>query len=250
MLLSLDSLIEGYQNTIDRSKAECGNELEKIRLLSRAIFPYFFDATEKAEKTDLPKYWHSLVYCCFLELVKTSGNILFLSSSGLYRNAFDEIRYSLEHVVQSLYIDIRHPETKLDTKIEILKEIEDKREYHSVRLIDELKIDHKDKLKKQYKELSKKIHPSHKQTIDTLTEIFVKPRSKKSSSKEVIDCEKISKIYISMEAMYDIFFFLFLFHFPEFKRLKDDQEFMKNIESLNLFLLRKTLRGSDLRKKT
>lgn len=46
----------------------------------------------------------------------------------------------------------RARDASLATKMEILKEIEDRREYHAVRLIDELKLAHKDKLKAEYKE--------------------------------------------------------------------------------------------------
>ena len=114
MLKSLDSLINSYQKTIERSKTECSIELENIHSLIRAILPYFTDATKRGFKIDMPKYMHSLVYGCFLELFSNSGNILFMSFSGLYRNAFAEVRYVLEHVVQSLYIDIGHPKSNIE----------------------------------------------------------------------------------------------------------------------------------------
>ena len=128
MLRSLDTLEEGFRSTAKQSKKECGKELEKIRQLT-FIAGKFLNAIRECEKKPelegiLPKCYNSLVYTCFLELWRISGHILFLSCNGLYRNAFDDIRYILESIVQALYIDLRHPKLNIETKIEILKEVE------------------------------------------------------------------------------------------------------------------------------
>jgi hypothetical protein len=131
---------------------------------------------------------------------------------GLYRNAFNDIRYILECIVQALYVDDRHPDAELVTKIEILKEVEDRREYHAVRLIDELNIDHKEKLRIQYRKLSGRIHPSHKQIVSTLIDV-----TDHSRALAAIDCEKVLEIYNAMRAMYDIFLYLLFVHFEEIR---------------------------------
>jgi hypothetical protein len=237
MLKSLDALDEGFRGIVKKSKEECSDELEEIRQL---IFINGLFYKSLRESVSLSKEYRvriesSLALMCFTELFRISGYILFLSCNGLYRNAFDNVRYALESIVQALYIDHRHPETPLETKIEILKEVEDKREYHVVRLIDELKIDHKDMLKRQYKELSQVIHPSHKQIVTTLSDLM-----EDKGVPATVDCKEISKIYNSMIKMYDIFFFLFITHFPEIKiTLKKNSNFFKLIKDYNLILLSK-----------
>jgi len=242
MLRSLDTLEEGFADIFKKSREECGNELESIRQLIFDIiwnvFKPYRECGAKNGKLRVPKYYNSLVDACFLELFRISGHILFLSCKGLYRNAFDNIRYVLESIVQALYIDLRHPKTDMNTKIEILKEVEDKREYHAVRLIDELEIDHKDTLKRQYKQLSQIIHPSHKQIIATLSDII-----EDKGVPVTIDCKEVSKIYDSMVRMYDIFFFLFVTYFPEVKEaLKKNPDIIKSIEVHNLTLLSKVFK--------
>lgn len=159
---------------------------------------------------------------------------MFLSTNGLYRNAFDDIRHAMESIVQAIYIDNRHPNASLGTKIEILKEIEDKREYHAVRLIEELKIAHKDKLKTEYKELSREIHPSHKQIEALLRDI----KTDEGGIPTSVDCKEISRIYESLKKMYDIFFFLILNHVPELKvPIKNDSGFIKVVKLYKLGLV-------------
>lgn len=244
MLKRLDALEEGFRDVSKKSKEECGDKLEEMRQLI-FIIRYFHSAIKEHrnhdEKGIRQKYLYSLVHACYLELARISAHILFLSCNGLYRNAFGNIRYALESIVQALYIDHRHPETPLGAKIEILKEVEDKREYHSARLIDELEIGHKDKLKKEYKKLSKIIHPSHKQVIATWSDIL-----KDRGVPATIDREEISKIYDSMKMMYDIFFFLFITYFPEIKdSLRKNPDFIKIIKVYNLTLLSRVFKSRN-----
>lgn len=243
MLRDLDSLEKGFRGIVKKSKKECHDELEAIHELVWDFNSHFFEAYYECVSTNgkhrLPKYYNSLVDTCFLELWRISGHILFLSFNGLYRSAFDNIRYILELIIQALYIDLRHPKINLRIKIEILKEVEDKREYHAVRLIDELKIDHKSKLREEYKKLSRIIHPSHKQIIATVSDI-VKDRGVPVT----IDCEEIERIYDSMKRMYDIFFFLYLTYFPEIKEpLRKNPEFINDVKVFKLTLLSKVLKG-------
>jgi len=236
MLRSIDDLEKGFRNVSNKSRKECGKKLEEIRKLtfvSGVFFKSFWSFTKKRAraKNEVGAWGHSLNHACLLELFRTSGNILFLTSNGLYRNAFDEIRHTLESIVQAIYIDNRHPNAPLGTRIEILKEIEDKREYHAVRLIDELKIGHKDKLRAEYKELSRMIHPSHRQIMNLM-------RDMKMDEKGIpitVDCEEVSNIYESMKKMYDIFFFLILNHSPELTEfMKKDSDVSNSVKRFKL----------------
>ena len=125
MLSSLEALEEGFEATVKKSKEECGDKLEEIRQLIFILQDFNTSVLKCSIRGEivLPKYDNSLVFTCFLELLRISGHILFLSCNGLYRNAFDNIRYALESIVQALYIDMRHPETPLRWKIEILKRL-------------------------------------------------------------------------------------------------------------------------------
>ena len=164
---------------------------------------------------------------------------MFLSVNGLYRNAYDDIRHMLESVVLALYIDARHPEATLKAKIEILKEVEDKTEYHASHLIGEFKIEHKDKLQSEYKKLSKIIHPSHKQMVDTYTDVFGGRRG----TPAFVDCEEIQRIYELLVMMYDIFFFLFLSYFTEMNnKLTKNTAFINDVKRYRLYFTSKALK--------
>src|SRR3990170_7327997 len=150
MLKNIDALDKGFQATAEKTRKECGNELEK---LSKFIFgmKIFGNETMKVfeeNRIQRRKWGNSLVTWCFLESWRSCGHLLFLSYNGLYRNAFYNIRHLLESVVQAFYLDSRlqqmenisflEPDKHIDNifvKLAILREVEDKREYHTLRLI-------------------------------------------------------------------------------------------------------------------
>lgn len=240
MFKDVDKLLKGFQDIVKKSKEECGDKLEEIRqliLINRDFYKSLRECFSLGKKYRM-KYGSSLALMCYLELWRISGHILFFAYNGLYRNAFNDIRYALESIVQALYIDHRHPQASLDTKIEILKEVEDKREYRAIRLIGELEIDHKEKLEQEYKKLSRIIHPTHEQIIATFEDI-----KEDKGVPVTLDCEEISKIFDSMKIMHDTFFFLFINYFPELKEaLQKNSEFVKDIKKYNLTLLSKLLK--------
>ena len=242
MLKVTSELEKGFAEIVQESFEKCFNELERIRKFAYETIPHFEASVHECYaikgKGISPKCTHSLVFSCYLESVRILAHTLFLALNGLYRNAFDNIRHLLESVVQALYIDLRHPETDLKTKIEILKEVEDKTEYHAVRLISELRIEHKDTLQSEYKKLSKTIHPSHKQIVATLTDII-----KHRGVPATVDCEEIGRIYESIVTTYDIFFFLFLSYFTEIgQSLTKNADFVNDIKNYKLYLTSKALK--------
>jgi len=245
MLREIDKLVEGFQDTIKKSKEQCGDRLEEIRQLTfivRIFFKSFMESLS-LDKEYRVKVGSSLALVCLTELARISGHIVFFAYNGLYRNAFGNIRYALESIVQALYIDHRHPKTPLETKIEILKEVEEKMEYRATNLIGKLEISHKRKLKgqlrREYAKLSQMIHPSHKQIIATLDDL----KDEDKGVPVTIDCEEIARIHDSMRIMYDIFFFLFVDYFPELKEaLKENSDAIECIKDFNLTLLSKALK--------
>jgi len=241
MFESLERIEESRLEISRKSRERCGENLEKLRELILSCCHVFWknirDIVFPTESV-LEKSMNSLVFAHFLELPRVSNHILFLCLNGLYRNAYDSIRYALESVIQALYIDSRHPETSIEVKIEILKEVENKREYHANRLVDELEIPYKDRIKEQYKRLSQIIHPSHEQVMATLGDV----RERKGIP-VVIDCSEIENIFMSMRMMYDIFFFLTITHFPEFEEsMRRDSETIKTVKSHKMYLLSKALK--------
>lgn len=161
MLRSIDELEKSFRALSEKSKKECGNEIEQMHKLSilSGLFLTSFYTFLKENKGKSETWGVCLHHVNLFELIRTSGYILFLSINGLYRNAYDCIRHTLESIIQAIYIDSRHPTAPLKTKIEILKETEDKREYRASRLIGELRIAHKDKLQTEYKGIVKNDTP-------------------------------------------------------------------------------------------
>jgi hypothetical protein len=242
MLRDIDKLFKGFQDVVKKSKDECGAELEKLRQLTFIINMFFKSLMTSLsfKKEHRVKIGSSLTLTCFVELARISGHTVFFSFNGLYRQAFYNIRYALESIVQALYIDYGHPKTPLETKMEILKEIEDKIECRASRLIGSLPMPDKKKklLREEYKKLSQIVHPTHRQVISTLTDL----RKPDDGAPTTIDCNEVSRIYDSMARMYDIFFFLFITYFPEVKEeLGRNSDFIKQVKTHHLTLLSKTL---------
>jgi hypothetical protein len=241
MLTSLDALSEGFLDISKKSRKKCGDELEELRRLTflAGYFLHTYVAYQKRNEAGCSALANSLRHACFLELIRISGHVVFLSCNGLYRNAFDDIRYALESIVQALYIDNEHSEAPFSAKMEILKEIEGKREYRAQSLIDKLKLgEHQTKLQVEYKELSKIVHPSHRH-VETFLKDF---KTKEQGVPTAISCEEISNICESLKRMYDIFLFLVVSNHTELiELLKKNPKFTKSVEAYGLPLLSRVL---------
>lgn len=227
--------------TLEKSKKECVdlsrmNELILMLGFTLVAFleiPSFFDENRNISE----KYSQSLFFTCFMELLRSSTCTVFLSGCGLYKNAYHNVRYYLESIVQSMYMDSKHPNVDFPTKVEILKEVEDIRDYRGVRLIQKLEIENKDEIGKEYKKLSAKVHFTHKQLAVTASDVM---DGNYHATK--LDCTEVSNIYDSMRMLYDIFFSLFITYFPEIREvLKKNAGFIEQIKVHNLTLLSKNL---------
>lgn len=238
-----DKLIETFRKSSEEATKKCTSESEKLRVL-------IVDSSDVFSSLLLhEKVRISLMDMRIYELQRLIVHILYLSLSGLYKNAFDNIRYIFESAIQSLYIDSRHSTSGLRTRIEILKEVEDKREYRAVSLIDRLEINHKDSLKKEYKRLSQIIHPSHRSISKLLdfaqkvpsVEAFVAP----------INCKEISDIFESMKIVFDMVWFLYISCAPKKRRkqLQSDSALIKYSKKYNLILLSKIIKTNLVKKR-
>lgn len=230
----LDKLIEAFSKSSEESRKKCASETEKLRV-------FMGDSVMTFSKLMMSeKFRISLMDVRIFELYRLLVHVLYLSLSGLYRNAFNNIRYIFESAIQSLYIDSRHSNSGLRTRIEILREVEDKREYRAVSLIDKLEINYKDLLKKEYKRLSQIIHPSHRSITEVLGFI------QKSSHVEFvtpIGCKEISDITESMKIVLDMVLFRYISCAPKMRRdeLQNNADLIKYSKKHRLILLPKIL---------
>ena len=122
-------------------------------------------------------------------------------------------------------------------KLAILREVEDKREYHTSRLIDKLPIQHKNKLTKIYKETSQAIHPSHKQIESTMRDF-----TSSDGLAATVDCKEIDRITKYLKDIYDVFIFLYVTYFHEVKdSLEKNSEFADFVKTYKLYLTSKIM---------
>lgn len=191
------------------------------------------------------EYSHKLTFTCFMDLMRTTNCTIFLIGCGLYKNAYHNIRYALESIVHSLYMDLRHPNADFGTKIEILDEVEDLNNYRGVNLLKALDIHNKEeimreykRINKEYKKLSKKVHFTYRQLL--VTAKLVTDGNVHSTK---MDCNEVSKIYNSMKTVYDLVIFLILTYFPSLEEpLSKNAEFIKTVKDHNLTLTCRVLK--------
>jgi hypothetical protein len=210
---------------------------EIAELIDIASTSFLFDSSLSriyAENKVINQKWEmALLEGCRCELIRIASHIVFLTINALYRNAKEDIRFMLEFVVQSYYIDTNHPNCSLDTKWEILKEIQNKREYRASTLINDFKTGFKDDLNSEYKLLSADVHPSH----ETARKIYLDVMNQKGIPAEV-NKQEILKIEEYMRRLQDIFYFLYFSYFNEaLPTMRADKNIAKVIDKYKLSLL-------------
>ena len=95
MLNNSDKLFGSFEDVIKKSRETCGETIENIRTLIYDISSCFSVGLKKSPP---PKLFNSLVFWSYVESIRISGQILYLTGCGLYRNAFDDIRHLLESI--------------------------------------------------------------------------------------------------------------------------------------------------------
>ena len=238
MLRDKATIGNAFQEIAAKSWETCENELERIRQLILLI-PRFETTMREYRNKEPEICFNSLVDACYVECARISGHILFLTSNALYKNAYDDIRYLLESIVQSFYLDTGHKDSDLKTKIEIWKEIEGRREYRAQNLIGKLDLgaqaEQKAKLEKEYSTLSQRIHFSHKQVLVTLKDL---QSDVDQGIPAKIDCNEVENVFNSTKTAYDIFFLLIIITFPQIRgMLEKNSSFIEHIQKFRIPLL-------------
>jgi hypothetical protein len=234
-----------FQNALKHS--ESNEEIKKINrliltlgetLISFNKLPNFFD--EKREI--IPRYSQSLIFATFVELLRNLHQTVFLSACCLYKNANHNIRYALELIIQSYYIDQKYPSNEFFERVNALQEIEGKRKYRGRALVDELNIpsEIKEHVKTLYENLHKKVHATHKQFYFIAYHIM--DAQHQSVSFDSIELKRISS---SIFNVLDFFYFLLLTRFPELKiKLLENKNFTDSIDIIDMPLTFDKLMGN------
>lgn len=133
-------------------------EEEKRFYLWLEWYSNFIDITTWLDNVIKEKREKSLF---FYRLVELNKQLIWINKSvysGAYYSAIRELRFIFESFIQAYYIDKEHPDSEMECKLEIIKEIE---KLVGSRLIDKIDIGNKSKLKKLYSKLCQYIHPSY-----------------------------------------------------------------------------------------
>ncbi len=181
--------------------------------------------------------YKSLFLYRFLELNRQLLWICKCVHSGAYPTAIRELRFVFESLTQAYYIDKEHPESKMECKLEIIKEI-DKFIFGS-KLINSTDLENKNKLKKLYSELSKYIHSSYESLKSPIKEGKVDTSIIFTYNKELF-----GECYIFTNRVMDmVMFILMSFEKRMIKKIQKDKlmvEFLKKTDcELSLNLLNK-----------
>ncbi len=236
-----------FSSAIEISKKECEYLPKVHEFFFMFVCAYtsflkvrnFFVTTEDNNRFIADKYKYSLFFNAFLEFFRVSSQNAYLCASGLYRNVYFNLRFALESMVQTLYIDNKYPNGDLVGKMMVMQEIESLDKCRGVQLIKKIQLPNQDqivrendKIHKRYDYLSNKIHFNNKQLYETIMDFN---QGKLKSTK--VDCNEVKQIYESMQVVYDFFFLLFLSYFPETKEpLLENKEFIDAIKDHDLVL--------------
>ena len=164
-----------YRRTATKTQAECKALKKMNRLLLIILFthkalvesPFFFDKKGLV----VERYRNSLVNVCLIELARNLHNTVFLSACGLYKNAYHNIRYALEFMIQSYYVDMSYPNSDFSERINVLAQIENNPEYRGTPLVKKLNLKRtlENDVKSEYRKLHKKVHSTYKQFLYTIS---------------------------------------------------------------------------------
>ena len=234
-----------FQDALKTS--ESNEEVRKINrliltlgqtLITFGKIPNFFDENREVNL----RYSQSLIFTSFVELLRNLHQTVFLTACYLYKNANHNIRYSLEFILQSYYIDEKFPNNEFSERIKALREIEGKRKYRGRALVNELNIpsEIKEHVKTVYLNLHKKVHADHEQFY--LTAYHVNDTKHHSVYFDENELKRISELIFNV---LDFFYFLLLTRFPELKTgLLCNEDFTDSIEIIDMPLTFDKLMGN------
>lgn len=161
--------------------------------------------------------------------------------SGAYHTAIRELRFIFESFIQAYYVDKEHPDSEMECKLEIIKEI-DKLIFGS-KLINKTDLHNKKRLIELYSDLSKYVHSSYEQMKSALKEGKVEPHILFT-----YDGELFAKCYIFTDKVMDaLVFILMSFENEMIGKIQEDKILTQLLEEsnckLSLNLLREYMNG-------
>lgn len=186
---------------------------------------------------DIWKHFHEclggerfLNSCLGFRLTQLNKELLwfwFECTSGVYDNAFRDLRYILESFLQAYYVDEGHQDATMECKLEILKEVD---RVTGRKLIDRLHVDgkYKDQIKALYSELCKYIHPSYEEWKRLIREGKVDSKITFHYDKELFE-ESIRYT----DRVIDVIVFLLMNSCEDVvNKVKNDEIFLKSISNV------------------
>lgn len=146
--------------------------------------------------------------------------------SGAYQTAIRELRFIFESFIQAYYLDMKHPDSKIECKLEIIKEID---RLLGSKLINTTDLEKKKKLTKLYSELSKFTHSSYEALIPHIKEGKVDPAYIFTYDKELFD-----KCYIFTNKVMDATIFILMsFEKGMVRKIQEDELMMGFLKETN-----------------
>lgn len=121
-----------------------------------------------SETTSIDEIFDSFIVFRIAELHNLIAWIWKCVLCGAYHQAIRELRYVFDSMLQAFYLDDKYPDANKSHKLVTLKKIDST--LFGRRLIDRIPLEPNKKLKKMYSDLSKYVHPTHKE----LSPIFKK----------------------------------------------------------------------------
>jgi hypothetical protein len=159
-------------------------------------------------------FYSSLFHLRFLEIGKLLNWLLFTILSGEYRSSIREMRFFLESIIQAYYLDKKYPNSMLDCKINLLKELSDQKLY-GTRLIDQTDLKEKQIFKNLYTKLSKFVHSTPEEFKDIEEAILEENERFRQRLFFYFDEKLFTQSIEFLNEFMDVFYYIFLQLFPE-----------------------------------
>jgi hypothetical protein len=235
--ITKDFHFEIFQEAVEKSKKDCPDllKIKELMLLMGVTFATFHGIPSFIENGFISdRYSQRLFFTCFVESFRSIIGTMYLSACGLYRNAYHNIRYMLESMIQSEYIDTTFPNVDFERRLNILRKGENE-ELRMNSLLKEINLQCKGGIINEWKNLSKRVHPSHQQLIDTAVDFMSSTYGRSN-----VECNEVTNIYKSLRAVCNFYLYLIFVHFPEVKTpLKENKDFVKTLNDHKLRLASK-----------
>ena len=186
----------------------------------------------------IPEKFDSLLYFRYFELQKQLNLLHFNILSGSYHQSIRELRYILESVIQSYYIDKNHPNVRVTCKLEVLKEID---KFVGSRLIEKTDLKYKNELKELYSDLSKHVHSSYEKMNFALNDEIEHNMTFMFNERLFNICKK------SIDMTMDAFFFIMIYYNTDvIQKIIDNKELLNDLSKNNYILTLKFIKKYDI----